>query len=110
MSGNDSALLVGTPQVIRAGLNARSFQIVLLPGQVVGLSRTRQSLRVRRGKAWVSWRGEDIIIEAGHSVELNGGHDRPVLSEIGRTPAVVELIVLESSRKNPSKRHEIGRR
>jgi quercetin dioxygenase-like cupin family protein len=89
-------LSVGASQV--KPLERSSLRLVLLPGQVMGLSSRRQSLRVLSGKAWVSWKGEDIIIEPGQSVSFVGRGDRPLVSEIGHNAAVVELTALDGLR------------
>jgi hypothetical protein len=66
--------------------------MILLKGEVQRVESNYRGLRVRSGRAWVTLRGCDLVLKRGDEVALEGRHDGAVVSPLGHTPLVIELL------------------
>jgi hypothetical protein len=70
----------------------RFTRLLLQPREICSLDRGYTRLRVLAGTAWVTARGEDVVVGAGDGRDLPpAGRDARVLSGVGDTALVVEL-------------------
>jgi hypothetical protein len=54
----------------------------LSKGSVRELQHSRHVIRVVAGCAWITLKGEDIIVENGHEIHLDPGEDTGVISNL----------------------------
>jgi hypothetical protein len=73
-------------------------RLMLLQGEVQRVKSNYRGLRVRSGQAWVTVNGRDLVLKRCEELALNMRHDAPVISALGRTPLVVELLSETPSR------------
>ena len=70
----------------------RSLRLTLMRGEALRLPRNARRLRVLSGKAWVSMRGEDIVLDDCQSLHLAARRqDGPVVSAAGDQALLIEL-------------------
>ncbi len=56
------------------------------PGGLYSLQRRGQTVQVGRGRAWITFDGEDHILEPGDRLRLPQGKDRALVSALGTAP------------------------
>jgi hypothetical protein len=49
------------------------------------------SIRVRSGKAWISYLGKDIVLKAGETLEIESGRDIAIVTSLGYKPVELQL-------------------
>ncbi len=69
-----------------------SVQLTLEPNEVLRLSPLPRGFRVLSGQAWLTWKGEDIVLHTGESIRFSSGGMRPVISSAGRGGVMVEIL------------------
>lgn len=87
-----AAVSPGRPAVVLPRPVVPLCQLALEASAVCRLHPRPAILRVRTGQAWISWKGEDIILSEGQEIRFTGAGDVPVLSSVGHTPLVVDLL------------------
>jgi hypothetical protein len=68
-------------------------EVMLSKGDVYRVPESSQEIRVKSGSAWVSWHGEDIVLDRGESLSLLPRTDTAVVSAVGKWPLVLEVPV-----------------
>ncbi|MGO8694867.1 MAG: hypothetical protein ACLQMF_14490 [Rectinemataceae bacterium] len=68
-----------------------TLRLVLLHNEVFLLPRSSRVLQVLSGKAWVSFEGEDRIIESGDSLALSRARNGAVISATGKEALLFEV-------------------
>jgi len=68
------------------------MRVMLLKGEVQRVGSNYQGLRVRSGQAWVTLQGRDLVLKRGDEIALAGRHDAAVISAVGHTPLIIELL------------------
>jgi len=56
------------------------------------LSPLPQGIRVLSGMAWVTWKGEDIVLKPGQAMRFSQGGRHPVISAMGLGRLTVEML------------------
>jgi len=77
----------GTPQV--------ALRVVLYEREAYQLPRQSSGVRVLRGRAWVTFAGRDTIMECSEELRLAPGRDYAVISSLGRSALVLEVLAAE---------------
>jgi len=67
------------------------LRVVLVEGEALRLPRSRTSIRVLAGSAWITQRGEDRFLMAGEAMTATAGPDRAVVSALGAQPLLLEV-------------------
>jgi hypothetical protein len=57
----------------------------LSAGQVLRLKKTIREINIISGCAWVSYAGQDMVLEAGDRASFALNHDVPVISAVGQS-------------------------
>jgi hypothetical protein len=68
------------------------LRLVLYQGEVYCLPKACRKIRVRSGLAWVSFTGQDIVLACGEEAYLRPDRDFAVVSAVGHTPLVLEIL------------------
>lgn len=69
------------------------FRVMLLPGEVYRVPTEAQQVRVRTGKAWVSFAGRDRVLVKGGELEVEAQpNDAALVSSIGHSLVVLEVV------------------
>ena len=68
------------------------LRVILLPGEVQRVESSYRGLRVRSGRAWITVNGRDLVSKRGEEIALDVRHDAVVVSALGHTPLVIELL------------------
>jgi hypothetical protein len=69
-----------------------SLRVVLYYGEVYRLPEACRKIRVRSGLAWVTFAGQDTLLTGGEEAGFGRGKDFPVVSALGHTPLVLEIL------------------
>jgi hypothetical protein len=70
----------------------RFTRLLLQPREICSLHRAYARLRVLQGTAWVTARGEDLVVRAGEGRDLPPARrEVRLVSGVGGEPLVVEL-------------------
>jgi hypothetical protein len=77
------------------------LRLVLYRGEVYRLPEAWRKLRVRSGLAWVTFAGQDTILACGQEAGLGPGKDFPVVSALGHSPLVLEILGQEHRSSYP---------
>jgi len=67
------------------------LRVVLVQGEALRLPRSRTSIRVLAGSAWITQCGEDRFLTAGEAMTAAAGADRAVVSALGAQPLLLEV-------------------
>jgi hypothetical protein len=67
------------------------LRVVLVQGEALRLPRSRTSIRVLAGSAWITQRGEDRVLAAGEAMTAAAGADCVVVSALGAQPLLLEV-------------------
>ncbi len=92
-----AAILQGTVTVLEKTGRPRSrpdsaLRLVLFHTEVFLLPRFSQVLQIRSGKAWVSFEGEDRVLECGDSLTIPRSRYGAVISATGHEALLFEVI------------------
>ncbi len=68
------------------------LRLVLYQGEVYRLPKSCRKIRVRSGLAWVSFTGQDVVLTCGEEAYLKPDRDFAVVSPVGHTPLVLEIL------------------
>jgi hypothetical protein len=68
------------------------LRLVLYRNEAYRLPRACQGIRVRSGVAWATFTGKDIILGCGEETHVTSGKDFVVVSAVGHTPLVLEIL------------------
>jgi hypothetical protein len=69
-----------------------ALRLVLYRGEVYRFPPAGRGLRIVKGRAWVSYGGEDIVLARGDETRLAASHGFALVSAVGRTPLVLEVV------------------
>jgi hypothetical protein len=70
----------------------RQVRVLLLSGEIQRVEPNYRGLRVRSGRAWITVDGRDVVLKRGEEIALELRHDAAVVSALGHTPLVIELL------------------
>ncbi len=68
------------------------LRLVLYRDEAYRLPRACRGIRVRSGVAWATFTGKDIILDCGEETYVISGKDFVVVSAVGHTPLVLEIL------------------
>jgi len=69
-----------------------ALRLVLYRGEVYRFSPAGRGLRTLKGRAWVTYAGEDIFLARGDEVCLAPSQGFALISAVGRTPLILEVV------------------
>ncbi len=91
MMGTIAQLALSIPRA-GGGPDAAHFtRLLLQPREICRIERCFRWARVLAGTAWITCRGEDILVSAGERRELPESRECLLMSGIGTEPLAVEL-------------------
>ena len=67
-----------------------SRHLSLTAGQVLRLKKTIREINIISGCAWVSYAGQDMVLEAGDRASFALNRDVPVVSAVGQSPLIFD--------------------
>jgi len=67
-------------------------QLTLEAGEARRLNPLPPGIRILSGRAWLSWKGKDIVLNQGQEYRFQPGGDEPVISSVGRHKIVIEVV------------------
>lgn len=67
-------------------------QLTLRKGEVHRLNPLPPGIVVIAGCAWVSWSGQDILLNKGEGTRFSQGGDDPVISAVGGAAVTIEML------------------
>ncbi len=68
------------------------IRVMLMKGETYRVEPHQRGLRVRAGQAWVTLNGCDFVLKRGDEIAVESKHDFAVVSALGRTPVVIEML------------------
>jgi hypothetical protein len=68
------------------------LRLVINPDEVYRLPEAGQCVRVTSGRAWVTAQGRDFVLEPNHSLKLAASPEAMLVSPLGQTPVVLEVL------------------
>jgi len=71
---------------------AGGARLTLEPSEVHRLNPVPSGIRVLSGVAWITWKGEDIVLNAGQVIRFSPGRSNPIISAVGQGTLVVEML------------------
>lgn len=71
---------------------AGGAQLTLNKGHVHRLHPIPAAIVVIEGCAWVSWNGEDILLNRGEGLQFSRHGDDPLISAVGATALTFEML------------------
>lgn len=71
---------------------AGGAQLTLEQNEVHRLNPVPQGIRVRSGIAWITWKGEDIVLTPGQTMRFSPREHHPVISAVGPGTLTVEMM------------------
>ena len=81
------------------------LRLVLYRGDVYRFPPAGRGLRILRGRAWISYAGEDILLARGDEAYLASSQGFALVSPVGCAPLILEIVEQDcrvaSSRLNP---------
>ncbi len=72
------------------------LRLILYHGEVYRLAPTGRWIRILRGRAWVTYAAKDILLARGDEAHFASGQGFALVSAVGRTPLVLEILGPES--------------
>jgi len=69
-----------------------ALRLVLYRGEVYRFPPAGRGLRILKGRAWVSYAGEDIVLARGDETCLASSQGFALVSAVGRTPLILEVV------------------
>jgi hypothetical protein len=67
------------------------LRLVLYRGEVYRVPPAGQGVRILRGRAWVTYGGQDILLTRGDETHFASGQDAALVSAVGCAPLVIEV-------------------
>ncbi len=67
-------------------------RLTLERNDVHRLNPLPQGIRVLSGLAWITWKGEDIVLTPGQTMRVSPGGQHPVISALGPGSLTVEML------------------
>jgi hypothetical protein len=67
------------------------LRLVLYRGEVYRVPPAGQGVRILRGRAWVTYGGQDILLTRGDETHFASGQDAALVSAVGCAPLVLEV-------------------
>ena len=77
------------------------LRLVLYRGEVYRVPPAGRGVRILRGRAWVTYGGEDILLTRGDETHLASGQGAALVSAVGCVPLVLEVLG-QDRRTSPS--------
>jgi len=71
---------------------AAGARLTLLRGEVHRLNPLPAGIFVISGCAWVSWNGQDILLNQGEGIQFSPGGYDPLISVLGTAALTIELL------------------
>jgi len=71
---------------------AGGARLALESGEVHRLNPVPSAIRILSGIAWLTWKGEDIVLNAGQAVAFTPNGYNPVISSVGKQTLVIEML------------------
>lgn len=71
---------------------AGGARLALEFGEVHRLNPVPSAIRILSGIAWLTWKGEDIVLNAGQAVAFTQNGYSPVISSVGKHTLVIEML------------------
>ncbi len=68
-----------------------TLRVALLYGEQLCLPASSNRLAVLSGRAWITFRGEDHVLEGGDCLELARPRDKAIISALGKEELFFEL-------------------
>ena len=68
------------------------IRVMLFKGEVCRLSKDSRNLKVLSGRAWLALDSRDVILERDEMFDLTSSKDLSVVSALGYTPLVLEVL------------------
>ncbi len=75
---------------IGSNISEVSRRLSLSAGQVLRLKNSIREIYVISGCAWVSYAGQDIVLNAGERTSFTPNRDIPVISAVGTAPLLFD--------------------
>jgi hypothetical protein len=69
-----------------------ALRLVLYRGEVYRFPPAGRGLRIVKGRAWISYAGEDIVLARGDETHLTSRQGFALVSAVGRTPLILEVV------------------
>jgi hypothetical protein len=69
-----------------------ALRLVLYRGDVYRFPPAGRGLRILKGRAWVSYAGEDIVLARGDEACLASSQGLALVSPVGRSPLILEIV------------------
>jgi hypothetical protein len=69
-----------------------ALRLVLYRGEVYRFPPAGRGLRIVKGRAWVSYGGEDIVLARGDETRLAASQGFALVSAVGRAPLILEVV------------------
>ncbi len=69
-----------------------AMRLVLYRGEVYRFPPAGRGLRIVKGRAWISYAGEDIVLGRGDETCLTSSQGFALVSAVGRTPLILEVV------------------
>ena len=69
-----------------------ALRLVLYEGEAYRLPRSCPGVRVVDGETWISFAGKDTVLRCGEELQLKSGRDFAVVSTLGRSALVLEVL------------------
>lgn len=91
MSTIDFALLLNGVDRRAEILPGSPLRLVLVQGEALRLPRSRTSIRVLAGIAWITQDGEDRFLAMGEAMTLSAAPEGTVISALGTVPLLFEV-------------------
>jgi|FLYN01.1.fsa_nt_gi hypothetical protein len=71
---------------------AGGAQLALRPSEVHRLNPVPPGIRVLSGTAWITWKGDDIVLQPGQTIRFSRNGNNPVISAVGQETLIVEML------------------
>ena len=69
-----------------------ALRLVLYRGEVYRFPPAGRGLRILKGRAWVSYAGEDIVLARGDEACLTSSQGFALVSAVGCNPLILEIV------------------
>jgi hypothetical protein len=71
---------------------AGGARLSLVHNEVHWLNPVPRGIRVLSGVAWITWEGEDIVLNPGQAIRFSPGRSHPLISAVGPGTLTVEML------------------
>ena len=69
-----------------------ALRLVLYRGEVYRFAPAGRGLRIHKGRAWVTYAGEDILLARGDEARLALSQGFALVSPVGCSPLILEIV------------------